>query len=179
MYPESGVYRMIKIRSILALSVIILIFSGWSSLVLATGLSCTKAGNDVSAGGCPATEKCCCCDSKTSDCPGPAGTEAGFCFLEKVPNSTNDLSCKDVICPFSRYTDIKDFIDGAVNYIFYISVILAPLMIVVGAFVFLTSAGNPKQSKLGGAIIKWAVIGLAVILFAKGVTAIIKMILVG
>ncbi|MDD5750677.1 MAG: pilin [Candidatus Pacebacteria bacterium] len=173
---------MLKARQILAISAIILIFSGWSSLVWAIGKSCTNsnlANSNSNKNGCPANEKCCCCNSETKDCPGPTGNENGVCFPQKVSGSASDLSCKDVICPYSSHTSVKDFIDKAVSYVFYISVIMAPLMIVIGAFLFLTSAGNPKQSKSGMNIIKWTVIGFAIILFAKGITAIIKMILVG
>ncbi len=168
---------MLRARQILAILAIILIFSGWSGLVWAMGKSCTKDGGECAT----ANEQCCCCygdgtcdKGQTGEVPG-----GGVCFPISIPGSTNALECKDVICPFSSHTSIEGFIKSAVDYIFYISVILAPLMIIIGAFLFLTSAGSPKQSKLGGSIIQWTVIGFAIILFAKGITAIIKMILVG
>lgn len=173
---------MLKARQILAISVIILIFSGWGSLVWATGLPCSKDAECPSS----ASEQCCCCKSDQTCPTNPAGGK-GVCFPKEIVTGKDNkgqdikvnIDCKDIICPFSSHTSVKDFIDKAVNYIFYVSVILAPLMIVIGAFLFLTSAGSPKQSKLGSSIIQWAIIGFAIILFAKGISAIIKMILVG
>jgi len=167
---------MFKLRQIFAIIIITLIFSGWAGTVLAAGKSCTQ---DSGTNGCPTGEQCCCCKPDQT-CPGAAG-EKGFCFAKQIKSGsqTLDVDCKGVICPFSIWTSIKEFIDAAVSYIFYISIILAPLMIIIGAFLYLTSAGNPKQTKLGSAIIQWTAIGFAIILFAKGISAIIKMILVG
>jgi len=165
---------MIKIRQILAVAIITLVFSGWGGLVLAAGKPCTDDS------GCPTGEQCCCCKAN-QECPGTTADEKGFCFAKQIKSGsqTLDVDCKGVICPFSVHTSVKEFIDEAVSYIFNISIILAPLMIIIGAFLYLTSAGNPKQTKLGGSVIQWTAIGFAIILFAKGISAIIKMILVG
>jgi len=161
---------MLKQRQILALTMFIFIFTAHSGLVLAAGKECTQL-NDCSSGG----EQCCCCFSDGT-CDGaqhPGETpNKGRCFPTGV-------SCANVVCPFSAFTSVKGFIDSAVNYIFNISVILAPLMILIGAFLFLTSADNPTMTKLGREIIQWTAIGFAIVLFAKGVQAIIKMILTG
>jgi len=181
---------MLKPQQILAIIAIVLIFSSWSGLVWAAGKSCTNSelvDPSSNPNGCPAGEQCCCCDLNQSCPSAPPGGAKGVCFPKTIitgkDNKGNDITigvaCEDVICPFSVHTDIEDFIMSAVNYIFYISVILAPLMILIGAAVFLTSAGSPKQTKLGTSIIQWTAIGFAVILFAKGIVAIIKMILVG
>lgn len=82
-----------------------------------------------------------------------------------------------VLCPLSAHTSIKDIIDAVVNYIFYVGVVVAPVMILIGAFIFLTSAGDNERTTLGKRVIRWAIIGLAIILFAKGIMSIVKYIL--
>jgi len=171
---------MIKARQILAALTVVIILSGWGGLVLAAGKSCTKGGTDCDAAG----EQCCCCFGDGTCDKGQANEVEGkgVCFpkeIKSVGPKPLPVQCSGVVCPLSRRTSVEDFIKEAVNYIFYISIIAAPLMIIIGAFLFLTSGGNPKQAKLGGSVIQWTAIGLAIILFAKGITAIIKMILVG
>jgi len=178
-------------RKLGALFLLVFFLSGLAAAVLASGKECTTLGvAPADPNGCPTGEQCCCCKADQS-CAGVAG-EKGTCFPTQVVKSrainpaTNieevkftAVTCSAVVCPLSTHTSVEDFIMAAVNYIFYLSIILAPLMIIIGAAVFLTSAGNPKQTKLGTSIIQWTAIGFAIILFARGVTAIIKMILVG
>lgn len=83
------------------------------------------------------------------------------------------------VCPFSKYTDIDSLVKAIIDWVFYFSIIIAPLLILVGAFLFLTSAGEPKRTSQGKKIIQWAAIGLVVILFAKGFYGVIHSILVG
>ncbi|MCX6789029.1 MAG: pilin [Candidatus Gribaldobacteria bacterium] len=183
---------MLPLKKFCALFLLLFFLSGLATPVLASGNSCTvsSVSNKVaSSANCSATEQCCCCRGD-STC-GAAG-EKGTCFPTQMVKGREidpltkaevirftPVTCSAVVCPFSTHTSVEEFIMAAVNYIFYLSIILAPLMIIIGAAVFLTSAGNPKQTKLGTSIIQWTAIGFAIILFARGITAIIKMILVG
>jgi len=74
-------------------------------------------------------------------------------------------------------TSIEDLIRVITNYIFYLAIIIAPVMIIIGAFMFMTSAGDPKKVSTGKNIILWTVVGLAVILFSKGIMSLIKSVL--
>ena len=111
---------------------------------------------------------CCCCDKEGgNECVSP---EKGVC---------GSASCNNITCPFSSHTNLYSLMTSISNYVFYIGLILAPLMIVVGAFLFMASGGSPERSQLGKKIITWALIGLAFILFAKGVGSIMGDILFG
>ena len=182
--------NMLPLKKFCALFLLVFFLSGLATAVLASGKECTTLGvAPADPNGCPTGEQCCCCKADQG-CPGLAG-EKGRCFatqmivgreLDKDGNEVPDahpVACSAVVCPLSSHTSVEKFIMAAVNYIFYLSIIMAPLMIIIGAAVFLTSAGNPKQTKLGTSIIQWTAIGFAIILFARGITAIIKMILVG
>ncbi|GAI20335.1 unnamed protein product, partial [marine sediment metagenome] len=51
--------------------------------------------------------------------------------------------------------------------------------IIIAGFYWLTAAGDPKKVKTALDIIKWTVIGFAIILFARGLVAIIRHVLGG
>ena len=200
--------NMFFFRKFCALFLLIFFLSGLATAVLATGRECTATGSEcpeyIKANGVAEKEQCCCCyPNGTCTAPNPpTAPNQGVCFPKEVvvgrdlvkPNPIDPANpdkkieklltksidgCNGVVCPLSTHTSVEKFIMEAVNYIFYLSIIMAPLMIIIGAAVFLTSAGNPKQAKLGTSIIQWTAIGFAIILFARGITAIIKMILVG
>jgi len=74
-------------------------------------------------------------------------------------------------------TSVPALINRVVNYVFWIAVVLAPLMILVGAFYFMTAAGDPKRVETGKKVILWTIVGLAVILFSRGIISVIRSIL--
>ena len=65
------------------------------------------------------------------------------------------------------------------NWIFTAGIIIAPIMIIIGAFLFLTGGDNPNQVASGRKVMIWAVIGLALILFARGIFAAFRSIIGG
>ncbi|MEK7519216.1 MAG: hypothetical protein AAB565_00290, partial [Patescibacteria group bacterium] len=61
-----------------------------------------------------------------------------------------------------------------VNFIFTLALPIVVIMIIVGGFMFVTAAGEPAKIQQGKQLILWAVIGLIVILLAKGMITLIK-----
>jgi len=76
-----------------------------------------------------------------------------------------------------RAESFNEIINSLINFFLNIAIALTPLMIIWAAFLFVTSAGNPLQVDKAKRIIIYTLIGLAVILFAKGFIAIIKQII--
>ena len=76
----------------------------------------------------------------------------------------NPLICNDAPC----------LINAIVNIIFTFAVAIAPLMIIVAGFYFVTAAGNPNQINTAKQIILWTLIGLLVVLCAKGIIALFR-----
>jgi len=76
-------------------------------------------------------------------------------------------------------TSVPALVNRITNYAFYIGIILAPLMILVGAFYFMTAAGDPNRVETGKKIIFWTIVGLAIILFSRAIISIIRSILGG
>lgn len=73
--------------------------------------------------------------------------------------------------------NFEDLILAIANFIFWVATALAPLMIIIAAFYFLTSAGNPQQIATAKRIILYTVIGWGIILISRGIIAVIREIL--
>ena len=72
----------------------------------------------------------------------------------------------------------EELLNTIVTFISWIATIaIAPLMIMIAAFYLLTAGGDPKRIDTARRIILWTVIGLAIILFAKGLISVLKQII--
>jgi len=82
-----------------------------------------------------------------------------------------------VFCSPIKYTEFKYLVKAIINFIFTIAMVVAPLMVIIGAFFLLTAAGAADRIKLGKNIITYTLIGLAIVLLAKGLIAMIESVL--
>ena len=95
-----------------------------------------------------------------------------------------------IILPFSASADeiikienpleaekFEDIIDNIIDFIYKIAIVLAPLMIIVGGFLFVTAGGNVQQITRDRNLIIWTAIGFLIVLLSKGILAIINQIL--
>jgi hypothetical protein len=80
--------------------------------------------------------------------------------------------------PFEDLT-FEKLIENIINFIFWVAMAIAPIMIIVAAFYFLTSGGNPEKVSTAKKIIFYTIIGLIIIFLAKGIPAIIRQIIEG
>ena len=81
------------------------------------------------------------------------------------------------ICNPLQASEFEDIIDNIIDFIFKIAIVLVPLIVVYGGFLYLTSAGNAEQADKGRKVIIWAAIGFGIILLSKGILTIINQIL--
>ena len=72
-------------------------------------------------------------------------------------------------CPFE-----EGIIDRAANWIFYLGVIIAPLFILIGAFMFWTAGGDFKKADGAKKVIIYAMIGLALAMCTKLIYHVIR-----
>lgn len=71
----------------------------------------------------------------------------------------------------------EDLLNSIVTFIFWIAIAIAPIMIMIAAFFLLTAGGDPKRVDTAKQIILWTVIGLAIILLAKGLISVLRQII--
>jgi len=62
-------------------------------------------------------------------------------------------------------------LNAIINFLFYLAIGIAPIMIIVAGFYFVTAQGEPKQINTAKEIILWTLIGLLVVIGAKGLIA--------
>lgn len=74
-------------------------------------------------------------------------------------------------------TTIPDVLNSIANVLILFASPILAIMIIWGAFQYLTAAGNPEKAKSGSQTITYAVIGFIIILVSKGIAAIIRQIL--
>lgn len=62
-----------------------------------------------------------------------------------------------------------DLIDAIINIIFMLAIAIAPIMFIVAGFYFITAAGEPEKIQIAKKMILWTLIGLLVVMSAKGI----------
>jgi len=76
-------------------------------------------------------------------------------------------------------TTVEEVIENIIDLITWTAIILAPLIALIGAFYILTSGGKPQQVDKGKKTIFYALAALFIVLFARGLIGLIKMVLAG
>ncbi len=74
-------------------------------------------------------------------------------------------------------TTFEEIIDNVIDFIFKIAVVLAPLMVIIGGFLFVTAGGSIQQIDQAKKLLLWTAIGFLVVLLSKGILGIINKIL--
>ena len=98
-----------------------------------------------------------------------------FLFSLLIPPLTKAITFES---PF-KAKSFEELIDAIINFIFWVAIAIVPIMIVVAAFYFLTSAGDPEKTRTAKRIIFYTIIGLIIIFLAKGIPGIIRQLLFG
>jgi hypothetical protein len=81
------------------------------------------------------------------------------------------------ICNPLEADSFEEIIDNVIDFIFTISFVIAPLMIVWAGGTYITSGGEPKKVETAKNIILYTIAGIAILLFSKGFVAIINQLL--
>lgn len=76
-----------------------------------------------------------------------------------------------------KYDTFEDLVDSIMGFIFVLSLALAPVMVLIGAFYLLTAGGDPKRVKTANSIFIWTAVGLLIVFLAKGLAAAIRAVL--
>ncbi|PIT93374.1 MAG: hypothetical protein COU06_00175 [Candidatus Harrisonbacteria bacterium CG10_big_fil_rev_8_21_14_0_10_38_8] len=73
--------------------------------------------------------------------------------------------------------NVLEIISGILEFLRLAAAIVLPIMVIVGAYFILFSAGTPEKVKKGRDTILYSVIGFIIILMAEGIVAIVQRIL--
>ncbi len=89
-------------------------------------------------------------------------------FTLDPPNNT---TC---ICNPLTTTKFTDVVDRILNILFFVAIAVAPVMIIVAGFRFLTGGGNPETLKGARQMLIWTAVGFGIILLSKGIVFIVR-----
>jgi uncharacterized membrane protein len=74
----------------------------------------------------------------------------------------------------TTWTTFEDLINAIINFVLYVAIAIFPIMVIISAFFFLSSGGDPAKVKTAKTILLYAVIGLCIVLLAKGIISMLK-----
>jgi len=97
-----------------------------------------------------------------------------FLSLILIESALGETTTITISNPLGETSDVLTLIDKILNFLLGIALVLTPIMIVYAGFLYITAAGNEEKVKTANKVLIWALIGLAVVLIAKGVPALIK-----
>jgi len=107
----------------------------------------------------------------------PPGYENSKSAIYNIPRSTGGPG-GTLINPF-KAKSVGEFIETLISFIFWASLGIVPLMIIIAGFYFMTSGGDPEKVRTAKRIFVWTMIGFLIVLLARGLIAVIKKILGG
>ena len=79
--------------------------------------------------------------------------------------------------PPTSWTTVQELIDAILNFILYVGLAIFPIMAIIAGLLFLSSGGDPSKVKKAKDILLYSVIGLFIILLAKGLISVIESVL--
>ncbi len=88
--------------------------------------------------------------------------------IQTSSGATESANTSIELQPPTKHETFGDLINAIINFLFTVSLALAPLLIIVGGFYFVTAAGDPSKIETGKRIILYTVIGLLIVMLAKG-----------
>ena len=117
------------------------------------------------------------CGGKGGECVDggyvPCAPETPCCCQVEVDGNGNGWIPIELKNPLKAET-LEEAIEALINFLFYLVMVVAPLMIIYAAFLMLTAAGATEQINKGKTIIFWTLMALVIVLLAKGLPSLIK-----
>ena len=76
-----------------------------------------------------------------------------------------------------NYKSFDEIINAVINFIFWVGLAVTPLMIVIAGFMILTARDDANKVEQGRKIIIYTLVGLFIILFAKGLISVLNQVM--
>jgi len=78
-----------------------------------------------------------------------------------------------------KHESFEELLNAIIDFIFYLAIVIAPIMITVAGFYFITAAGEVEKIERAKKIILWVMIGLLVVFCAKGLVSLFQRVVGG
>ena len=90
---------------------------------------------------------------------------------------TNNIAVAVEITNPLAYDTFEKIVGAISRFLFNIGLALAPVMLIIAGFMYVTSAGDPKRVETAKKLVLYTLIGLAIILLASGLIKVLESIL--
>ena len=74
---------------------------------------------------------------------------------------------------------ISELIKDIADLIFWVALAIVPFMIIIGGIMFIIAGGDPQKVGRAKSLLFWSAIGLAILLLAQAIAAVIETIIGG
>ena len=130
------------------------------------------------AGGCFALSESCFDDPLNCCAPNECDTAGGtfFCIAPAGPGPPPPPPTSSIFNPLN-VDNFQELLDKIIGFIFWVGLAIAPLILVIAGFLYVTSAGNTQRLGTAKQMILYTVIGLAVLLISRGLISVVKLVL--
>ena|SRR3989338_1834578 len=104
----------------------------------------------------------------------PASDCTDYCANLGKPTAKELPTGKTCICNPLTTAKFTDVVDRILNILFFVAIAVAPVMILVAGFKFLTGGGSPETLKGARTMLIWTGVGFGIILLSKGIVVILR-----
>jgi len=73
-----------------------------------------------------------------------------------------------------EYETLQELVDKLIDFIFAVAIAITPLVLIYAGFLFLTAGGDPQKVNQAKSLIFWALIGLTIVILAKGLIKVLQ-----
>lgn len=73
--------------------------------------------------------------------------------------------------------NFDDMLTRVLSWLWPLSLVLAVLIIIIGAYFMIASGGDPQKFAMGRKIVVYALIGVAIVTIARGIVELVRLIL--
>ncbi len=78
----------------------------------------------------------------------------------------------EIVNPLGEAT-LAGLVNNIIDYLQQIAFIIAPIMLIIAGFMYYFAGGSPDKAKKATDIIKWTVVGLAIVMIANGIASLV------
>lgn len=107
--------------------------------------------------------QCGACTTK-DDCSSGLECRGGLCQRENAADFCNPL----------RSDNLVDIVDRVITIAFWVALSISPIPIIYAGFLFVTAGGQSKNIDTAKSMLLWTVIGLVVIMMARGIVPVLR-----
>ena len=103
-----------------------------------------------------------------------------YCNNMKLEAPVNDLTMPEgavCYCNPLTGTGLESITEPIIGFIFKISIVIVPVLVIYSAFMIITAAGDVSKVEQAKKIIFWTLIGFMIVLLSRGMSDLIEVII--